>query len=134
MKLISWNLNGLRGAHKNGLFLPIFEQKPDILCLQETKVTWEQLPEDLKNVKGYYAYFDHSKGRKGYSGTAIYTKMKPEKVEYGMGTEEFDSEGRLVVAYFAETKDLKKFVLINGYFPNGGSGPDRFKYKHTTCG
>jgi len=129
MKLISWNLNGLRGAHKNGLFLPIFEQKPDILCLQETKVTWEQLPEDLKNVKGYYAYFDHSKGRKGYSGTAIYTKMKPEKVEYGMGTEEFDSEGRLVVAYFAETKDLKKFVLINGYFPNGGSGPDRFKYK-----
>ncbi len=123
MKLISWNLNGLRGTHKNSLFLPIFEQKPDILCLQETKVTWDQLPKELQEVKGYYAYFDHPKEKKGYSGTAIYTKVKPEKVQYEMGVPELDAEGRLIATYF------KDFVLVNCYFPNGGQGPERLKFK-----
>lgn len=123
MRIISWNLNGLRGTHKNGLFLPIFEGEPDIVCLQETKVTWDQLPEDLKNVPGYHAYFDHPKEKKGYSGTAIYTKIKPEKVQYEMGVPELDAEGRLIALYY------KDFVLVNIYFPNGGGGPVRLKYK-----
>lgn len=76
-----------------------------------------------RNLKGYYSYFSYSKGRKGYSGVAIYTKEKPLKIENGIGIKEFDDEGRLLVLYF------KKFVMITGYFPNAGQGPERLKYK-----
>jgi len=91
--------------------------------LQETKCEAEQLDEKTRNLNGYHSYFSHSKGRKGYSGVAIYSKMKPIKVEYGMGIKEFDDEGRLLVAYY------DKFILITGYYPNGGSGPHRLEYK-----
>jgi len=124
MKIISWNVNGLRATHKQGYFLPFMaSEKPDILCLQETKAEPEQLEEEARNPAGYFSYFSHSKGRKGYSGVAIYSKIEPEKVEYGMGIPKFDDEGRILVAYY------KDFVLLNVYFPNGGGGPVRLQYK-----
>lgn len=124
MKIISWNTNGLRATIKQGNFTPLFDKlKADIICLQETKCEEEQIPLEFRYYKNYFSYFSHSKMRKGYSGVAIYTKIKPDKVEYGMGNEEFDQEGRLVIAYFG------KFILINGYYPNGGSGPHRLDYK-----
>ena len=124
MKIISWNTNGLRATAKQGFFMPLFkEEKPDILCLQETKAEPEQLTEETRNVSGYYSYFSHSKIKKGYSGVAIYTKEKPKEIFYGMGVKKFDDEGRLVGI------KLKNFTVITGYFPNGGQGPHRLKYK-----
>ncbi len=123
MKILSWNVNGLRAFYKKGAFNTIFEQDPDIFCLQETKAHPEQLPEELIKPTGYYAYFDHSKTRKGYSGVAIYSKEKPEKVEYSIGSKNHDQEGRMIIAYY------KDFVLCNGYFPNGGEEAERLKYK-----
>jgi len=123
MKIISWNTNGLRATAKQGFFTPLFKNNPDIVCLQETKAEPEQLPEDVRNVPGYFSYFSHPKLKKGYSGVAIYSKEKPKEVFYGMGIKKLDNEGRLIGIKF------KNFTLINGYFPNGGQGPDRLKYK-----
>jgi len=124
MKIISWNTNGLRATVKQGHFEPLFKKYDlDVLCLQETKAEMEQLTEETRNVPGYYSYFSHSKLRKGYSGVAIYTKEKPKEVFYGMGIKKFDDEGRIVGI------KLKNFTIITGYFPNGGQGPHRLKYK-----
>lgn len=123
MKIISWNVNGLRAIHNKGYFEGILKENPDILCLQETKAEAEQLSEIVRNPAGYFSYFNHSKKRKGYSGVAVYTKQKPDKVEEGMGVETMDQEGRLLVAYYPE------FVILNCYFPNGGGGPERLAYK-----
>jgi len=124
MKIISWNTNGLRATVKQGYFTPLFAfNNPDIVCLQETKSEPDQLDEKTRNLNGYNSYFAYSKIKKGYSGVAIYSKVIPEKVEYGIGNEVYDVEGRTLVAYY------KDFVLINCYFPNGGAGPERLKYK-----
>ena len=123
MKIISWNTNGLRATAKQGFFTPLFAKKPDIVCLQETKAMPEQLPENVRSVFGYYSYFSHPKIKKGYSGVAIYTKEKPREVFYGMGIKKLDDEGRLLGI------KLKNLTIITGYFPNGGAGPHRLKYK-----
>ena len=123
MKIISWNVNGLRAVVKKEKWNQLFELNPDIICLQETTAHPEQLPEEIRNPKGYHSYFDHSKMRKGYSGVAIFSKVKPEKVEYGLGVPELDQEGRFLAVFF------KEFVLITTYFPNGGGGPERLAYK-----
>jgi len=123
MKIISWNTNGLRATAKQGFFTPLFKNKPDILCLQETKATTKQLPPEVQNVSGYYSYFSHPKIKKGYSGVAIYTKEKPREIFYGMGIKSLDDEGRLLGV------KLKNYTIISGYFPNGGQGPHRLKYK-----
>jgi len=132
MKIISWNTNGLRATVKQGYFMPLFSfNNPDIVCLQETKCEPEQLDEKTRNLKGYNSYFSYSKNKKGYSGVAIYSKEKPEKVEYGIGIPKFDDEGRTLVAYYPKSADgqSKDFVLINCYFPNGGSREERLNYK-----
>ncbi|MFA6315116.1 MAG: exodeoxyribonuclease III [Candidatus Paceibacterota bacterium] len=123
MKIISWNVNGLRANVKKGGFDWFINESPDIYCLQEVKAEADQLDEGIRNPLGYFSYFDHSKGRKGYSGVAVYSKIKPEKVEYGLGFEEFDQEGRFLALFY------KEFVLINIYFPNGGGGPERLAFK-----
>lgn len=123
MRLLSWNVNGLRAMHRNGYWGDFLKEKPDIFCFQETKAAPEQLSEEIRLVPGYDSFFAASEVKKGYSGVATYTKMKPKKVEYGLGIRKFDQEGRLIATYFDD------FVLFNGYFPNGGGGPDRLKYK-----
>ncbi|MCM2338909.1 MAG: exodeoxyribonuclease III [Burkholderiales bacterium] len=128
MKIVSWNTNGLRATAKQNNFFPIFENgKVDILCLQETKVEPDQLPENVRNIPNYYSYFAYSKLRKGYSGVAIYSKEKPKEILYGMGIKKFDDEGRLLIAKYKINN--KKLTIISGYFPNGGQGPHRLKYK-----
>lgn len=123
MNIICWNVNGYRAFVKKPSFDWLINKSPDIFCLQEVKAHADQLPENVKNISGYFAYFDHSKEKKGYSGVAVYSKIKPEKVDYGMGISEFDQEGRLLGLYF------KDFTLFNIYFPNGGGGPERLDYK-----
>jgi len=122
-KIVSWNINGIRAWHKKGASNWFFSNKPDILCLQETKAEPEQLPEEILEPEGYYSYFNWSKKRKGYSGVAIYTKKEPIKVVSDLGIKALDQEGRLLTAYFDD------WVVINGYFPNGGGGEERLKYK-----
>lgn len=123
MKLISWNVNGLRAVHKKGNWPDVFEYSPDILGLQEIKCTQDQLPEDVLNIPGYFSYFNSPTEKKGYSGVALYSRIEPSKVEYGLGIPEFDTEGRVIVAHYAD------FTLLNVYFPNGGQGPHRIEYK-----
>lgn len=123
MYYVSWNVNGLRAAAKKGFLDWLYESQPDVLGLQETKVEAEQLPEEMRSPKGYFAYFTHSKGRKGYSGVALYSRTKPDKVEYGIGIKRFDDEGRIIIGHYGD------LVLLNVYFPNGGGGPLRLKYK-----
>ncbi|MFZ2205644.1 MAG: exodeoxyribonuclease III [Minisyncoccia bacterium] len=123
-KIVSWNTNGLRATAKNGFFAPLFKNKKmDILCLQETKAEADQLPLEVRDVPGYSSYFSHSKLRKGYSGVAIYSKIKPIEIFYGIGIERFDIEGRIVGTKYED------FTLINVYFPNAGTDPERLKYK-----
>lgn len=123
MRILSWNINGLRAVAKKGFAGWLVKESPDILCLQETKATEEQVPQELKNIPGHYTYFESAKTRKGYSGTAIFTKIRPESVLNGIGIKKFDAEGRIQIA------DYKKFLLLNVYFPNGKSGDERLKYK-----
>lgn len=123
MKLVSWNVNGLRAAAKKGFLEWLYASGADVVGLQETKAEAEQLPEEVRNPAGYHAYFAHSKGRKGYSGVALYSRTKPDKVEYGIGIPKFDDEGRIVIGHYGD------IVLLNVYFPNGGGGPERLQYK-----
>jgi len=123
LKILSWNVNGIRAIHKKGFFDWLKKENPDMLCLQETKASPEQLPDELLNVNGYKSYFSSSIVKKGYSGVAIYTKQEPKKVEHGFGIPKFDDEGRIIAA------DYKNFVLINIYYPNGKASEERLKYK-----
>ena len=120
MKLISWNVNGIRAALKNG-FGDFFEKnRPDILCLQEVKVAKEDIP-DL-SLKNYHLYWNHA-DKKGYSGTAICSKIKPLSVTYGMNIAKHDSEGRLITA------EYEKFFLVNVYVPNTKRDLSRLPYR-----
>jgi len=123
MKFVSWNVNGLRAVHRKGNWHDVWGLKPDILCLQEIKADEEQLPDETRKVTGYTAYFHSARLKRGYSGAALYTRVQPETVEYSIGEDRFDGEGRLIAAHF------KDFVLFNVYFPNGGQGPERLQYK-----
>ncbi len=123
IEVISWNINGIRAWDKKGLYTQFVQASPDILCLQETKAHPEQLGAHLQKPEGYYAYFNSSQTRKGYSGVSIYTKIEPKQVIYGLGTEDLDQEGRQLTLIF------ENFILINCYFPNGGGESHRLQYK-----
>lgn len=123
MKFISFNVNGIRASHKKGALQEVLALGADIVGIQETKSTPDQLSEDLISPPGYFSYFDSAKERKGYAGVAVYTKVKPEKVEYGLGDDAYDTEGRCLTLYF------KDFVFITAYFPNGGRDADHFQFK-----
>jgi len=130
MRIISWNVNGLRANVKKGGFDWFINESPDIYCIQETKAHPEQLDEGVRNPIGYKAYFDHSKVKKGYSGVAVYSKIEPKKVEYGLGVHEYDQEGRFLGIFFENPiKGIEKLAIFNNYFPNGGGGPDRLQFK-----
>ena len=123
MKILCWNVNGIRAIHKKGFVEWISLANPDILCLNETKASPEQLPDELLNIPGYKSYFSSSTVKKGYSGVAIYTKEEPIKVLHGYGEPRFDDEGRIIIA------EYKDFTLINNYYPNGKASPERLQYK-----
>ena len=123
MKIISWNVNGLRAIVKKENWEEVLKLSPDILAIQETKAKPDQLPKHVENINGYYSFFDSSKIRKGYSGVAVYTKEKPEKIEYGLGKDHMDMEGRLLTLHF------KNFIFMNCYWPNGGKSDEHFLYK-----
>ena len=122
IRLLSWNVNGIRAVHTKKALDWFFEDKPDILCLQETKALPEQVPAPLKEVEGCHVYFASAE-RKGYSGVAVYSRPKPEKVTAGLGIREFDAEGRTLAI------DYGDFLLYNIYYPNGGASPERLAYK-----
>ena len=124
MKLISWNVNGIRAVHKKGFLEWFQEEQPDLLCLQETKAHESQLPTALKQVEGYSSWFTTPE-RKGYSGVGLYTREghEPRSVTFGLGVERFDSEGRTIVA------DFDDFVFLGIYFPNGKQSDERLRYK-----
>ena len=123
MKLISWNVNGIRAGEKKGTLLPIFDKGYDVICIQETKAEPTQLSKALTAPSSYHAYFDSSTVRKGYSGVALYSKVKPNKVDYGLGSSGMDHEGRMITAHFDD------MAIITCYFPNGGRDEEHFAFK-----
>ncbi len=122
MRLISWNVNGVRAADRKGLFSWFQKDKPDIFCMQEIKALSEQFPPHLKNTPGYHVLINPA-DRKGYSGVATYSRIKPNLVKHGFGIDRFDSEGRVLMTEFND------FVLFNIYFPNGKQSRERLEYK-----
>lgn len=123
MHLVSWNVNGIRAIIKKDFLKDVKTMNPDILCLQETKGTTEEVKTALMLLPQYEVFANSSKERKGYSGTAILTKTKPLEVSYDMGMEEHDQEGRVITA------EYKDFYLVTVYTPNSGEGMKRLEYR-----
>ncbi len=119
MKFISWNVNGLRACEGKGFSDTFRQLDADFFCLQETKMQAGQL--DLK-FEGYESYWNYAE-KKGYSGTAIFTRLKPLSVSYGLGIEEHDHEGRVI------TMEMENFYLITVYTPNSQDGLRRLEYR-----
>lgn len=123
MKLISWNVNGLRAVINKGFKEFFKEIDADIFCIQETKMQEAQLDENILEIfEGYNAYWNSAE-KKGYSGTAIFTKQKPLNVTYGIGKEEHDKEGRVI------TLEFEKFYMVNIYTPNSKRELERLDYR-----
>ena len=122
LRLASWNVNGIRAVAKKGFFDWLHRVQPDILGLQETKISAHQLTPDLVSPDGYTTYWSHA-NRKGYSGVALFTREAPLSVTEGFGVPEWDDEGRTLIA------EYPGFVLYNIYYPNGGRGEERLRYK-----
>jgi exodeoxyribonuclease III len=122
MKIISWNVNGVRAITKKNFFNDLGLMNADILCLQETKAQDAQVAEALKPLNNYHIY-SHSAIRPGYSGTAVISKVQPIKVTFGIGIEEHDTEGRVLCLEF------DTFYLVNVYVPNSGSELKRLEYR-----
>ncbi|MFP3984263.1 MAG: exodeoxyribonuclease III [Desulfurivibrionaceae bacterium] len=122
LKLISWNVNGIRALAKKGFREIVDDLAPDVLALQETKAHKDQLPEELVDLPGYSSYW-HGAEKKGYSGVAVYSRIEPRRVWAGLGEEEFDREGRVI------TLEFDDFFLVNVYFPNSGEELKRLDYK-----
>ncbi len=119
MKLISWNVNGLRACEGKGFSDFVRTQQPDILCVQETKLQQGQIELDLPEYEMYWNYAE----KKGYSGTALFTKIKPTTVSYGIGVAEHDREGRVITA------EYENFYMVTVYTPNSQSELARLSYR-----
>ncbi len=122
MRILSWNVNGIRAAQKKGFMEWLAKESPDILCVQETKAHPDQLDALLLNPPGYHVSWNAAE-KKGYSGVATFSKLKPVNVSLGYGHPGFDNEGRVLITEFPD------FSILNIYFPNGGRSPERLKYK-----
>ena len=126
MKIYSWNVNGIRAASGKGFTEWFNETKPDILCLQETKAHKEQVPPEIAGPTDYFPYWNSAKKR-GYSGVAMFSRNEPVNINYGLGVDEYDTEGRVI-----ET-DHGDFVLFNIYVPNGQRDLGRVPFKLAFC-
>jgi exodeoxyribonuclease-3 len=122
MKIISWNVNGIRAITKKSFFPDLRVMDPDIICLQETKAKDDQVAEALESLNGHYIY-SNSAEKPGYSGTAVISKIRPLYLTRDMGIKEFDTEGRVLCLEF------EKFFLVNVYVPNSGSELARLGYR-----
>ena len=122
MKLLSWNVNGIRAAAKKGFLQFLEKENPDIICIQETKAHKEQLTSEILEDHGYFTFW-HSGEKKGYSGVATFCKEEPLFIQEGLGIEKYDKEGRVLIT------EHNEFLLYNIYFPNGQKNDERLKYK-----
>lgn len=122
MKIASWNVNGIRACAKKDFFDYLEQGSPDILCLQETKANTENLPPELINPMGYHSIY-HAAEKPGYSGVALFTKLKPKTVLEGFGIPRYDREGRVIIA------EYDQFFVLGVYFPNGQRDELRLEYK-----
>ncbi len=123
LKIMSWNVNGLRAVIKKDFTKIIHDLDPDILLLQETKLQEDQRTDEMIDLHSYKSFWSYSMIKKGYSGVAAYSKIEPEKVTTSFSRPEFDNEGRVIQL------DYKDFILFNIYFPNGQMSDDRLEYK-----
>ncbi|MEO8470662.1 MAG: exodeoxyribonuclease III [Chryseolinea sp.] len=123
MRLVNWNVNGIRSIIKKDFIQDIKAMNPDIFCLQETKGGLEEVKSTLELFPEYHTYVNSSKARKGYSGTAILSKEEPLSVSYDMGLEEYDQEGRVITAEYL------LYFLVTVYTPNAGDGLQRLDYR-----
>ena len=121
MRVISWNVNGVRAAHKKGLMEYVAASDADLFCIQETKASLDQLPKEIYAPDSYESFWQSAE-RKGYSGTAVWSRKSPDRVER-LGVEEFDAEGRMQVLHFGD------LVVLNSYFPNSQPEGARLDYK-----
>ena len=122
MRLISWNVNGIRAAVKKGFLDYLEVEQPDILCIQESKAHKEQLTSEILKDHGYHTFW-HSGMKKGYSGVATFSKKEPLFVQEGLGIQKYDDEGRVLIT------EHDNFLLYNIYFPNGQKDDIRLQYK-----
>jgi exodeoxyribonuclease-3 len=122
VKILCWNVNGIRAVRGRGFLEWLSKESPDILCLQETKAHPEQLEKELREPQAYHAYWNYPE-RKGYSGVATFTKTEPITVKYAFDGVGLDLEGRVVIAEYTD------IFLMNVYFPNGKMSEERLKYK-----
>ena len=122
INICTWNVNGIRACVRKGFLQWMEGESPDILCIQETKAREEQLSTEVKSPEGYSSFFASAE-KKGYSGVALYTKKTPQDVQIGLDIDDFDSEGRTIIAQYPE------FVLISAYFPNSQNEGKRLPYK-----
>lgn len=123
--IISYNVNGIRSALSKGLLDWVKDVSPDVLCLQETKAHPDQVPEKIRFEELGYEQHWHSAEKKGYSGVAVFTRQKPQKVVLGCGMDQYDREGRII------RLDFENWSLLNCYFPSGTSGEERQAFKMT---
>src|SRR6476620_7388178 len=123
MRIISYNVNGIRAAIKKGFIDWLKTNPADVICLQETKACDTDLDVEELEALGYYHHWCSAQ-KKGYSGVAVFTKIKPDKVKIGSGFEMSDAEGRVIELQFGDVK------LINAYFPSGTTGDERQTYKY----
>ena len=122
VRILCWNVNGIRAARRNGFLEWLEKESPDILCVQETKAHPEQLDEKLREPEGYHTCWNFPE-RKGYGGVATFSKEKPLNIQKNLGVPEFDIEGRVLIS------ENPSFTLFNVYFPNGRKNKERLKYK-----
>ena len=122
MKIVTWNVNGLRAALKKDALSAVLSWTPDLLCLQEIKARPEQLTDEQRNIPGYQVIWNSAE-RLGFSGVATLAREEPLEIEHGMNVQQFDVEGRVIRTRHPD------FLLYNIYFPNGQRGKDRVDFK-----
>lgn len=125
MKIISYNVNGIRAAIRKDWLTWLASEAPDVVCLQEIKATPDQIIQEIGLIESLgYQHYWYPAEKKGYSGTAIITRHEPKHVEYGCGHEDYDREGRMIRA------DFEEFSVISAYFPSGTTGDIRQEFKY----
>ncbi len=127
LRLVSWNVNGLRAAMKKDFVASIKKLDADVVAIQETKLQETQLEDDMTRIAPYASYWSHCAVKKGYSGVGTYSRLAPAEVRYGLGDKRFDAEGRIIEMEFG------RLSFFNVYFPNGQMSAERLQYKLDFC-